>query len=175
MASRWTAHRARASARPPRRWARRAEHPHSPAPTPAPHTAAAGAAVAGPLPPAPAAAQRRGPTCVFSQSTATVPGPICWSKAAVTAASSGDVGPRRFDTTSGHTAKATRCHGVIGRGWPPYAAASSGMGRAPRRASRTTFAFNSPLGGRRGLDIVAFSPRALIQPYGMVQFLGYNI
>jgi hypothetical protein len=112
---------------------------------------------------------------VFSQSTATVPGPICWSKAAFKASLSVDVGPRRFDTTSGHSAKATLCYGVICRGWTPYSAASSRMGRAPRRASRTTFAFNSPLGGRRDLDIVAFSPRALIQPYGMVQFLGYNI
>jgi hypothetical protein len=57
----------------------------------------------------------------------------------------------------------------------PYSAASSRMGRAPRRTSKTTFAFNPPRGGRRGLDIVAFSPRALIQPYGMLQFLAYNI
>jgi hypothetical protein len=47
--------------------------------------------------------------------------------------------------------------------------------RSPRSASRTTFALNSPRCCRRDIVIVSFSPMALFQTYGVIQFLGYII
>ena len=111
----------------------------------------------------------------FSPSHATGHGPIWGEQAAGTAASSVDVVPRRFDTPVGHASQATRGHGVRGRGWTPAAAARAWSVPAPRRASRPTGAFNAPRGCRRGMGLVAFSPRARRQTYGVVPLLGYII